>query len=218
MSNKPLQNRLVGLVIVFALAVIILPDLFNNAGYIQEDDYQIIPLRPEVGSRKQAAYFPENFQIDEQASAPSFRIVDDIKRPQVEPLAQTQQTDSQSHLSDVQTIESKTTEHKVIEPSSSSSSAQVGTSQNAQEQTPLWALNLGAFRSKEGAETLLTVLKDAGYNAGMRIIQQQNNPPLHLIFVGPDLDSSTLKGQVQELEQLTGLAGEVVRYQPGNNH
>ncbi len=63
MASSPLQNRLVGTVIVVALAVIILPDLFGNAGQLQNDDFQVTPLRPSVEPHMQSPSFPADFSV-----------------------------------------------------------------------------------------------------------------------------------------------------------
>lgn len=63
MASSPLQNRLVGTVIVVALAVIILPDLFSNAGQLPNDDFQVTPLRPSVEQQMQSPSFPADFSV-----------------------------------------------------------------------------------------------------------------------------------------------------------
>lgn len=68
MSSSPLQNRLVGTVIIVALAVIILPDLFGNAGQLQNDDFQVTPLRPSVEPHMQSPSFPADFSDSSQDS------------------------------------------------------------------------------------------------------------------------------------------------------
>ncbi|WP_157980687.1 SPOR domain-containing protein [Aliidiomarina taiwanensis] len=61
MAGSPLQNRVVGTVCVVALAVIILPDLFGNAGQAQRDDFQVTPLSPTIDSHMQSPDFPRDF-------------------------------------------------------------------------------------------------------------------------------------------------------------
>lgn len=79
MASSPLQNRLVGTVIVVALAVIILPDLFGNAGQMQTDDFQVTPLRPSVEPQMQSPSFPNDFSVNgtDNANVIAVPIVDD---------------------------------------------------------------------------------------------------------------------------------------------
>lgn len=43
-----LQNRIVGSVILIALAVIILPELFDGKPQQKQESFEAIPLQPEV--------------------------------------------------------------------------------------------------------------------------------------------------------------------------
>jgi len=78
-ASSPLQNRLVGTVIVVALAVIILPDLFGNAGQMQNDEFQVTPLRPSVEPQMQSPSFPNNFSVkgNENTNVIAVPIVED---------------------------------------------------------------------------------------------------------------------------------------------
>src|SRR5690554_5392905 len=50
-----LQNRIVGSVILIALAVIILPELFDGKPQQQKESFETIPLQPEVDVAEVAA-------------------------------------------------------------------------------------------------------------------------------------------------------------------
>lgn len=69
-----LQNRIVGTAIVFALAIIILPDLLSGKNYTPEDDFQVSPLRPVSESTIHYPEFPNDFS---ERSAPQPRMVID---------------------------------------------------------------------------------------------------------------------------------------------
>lgn len=64
---SPLHNRIVGTVILIALAVIFLPDLLDGQKVSRVDDVESIPLRPELTVEQAVPEFPGDFdqRIDE---------------------------------------------------------------------------------------------------------------------------------------------------------
>lgn len=69
---SPLHNRIVGTVILIALAVIFLPDLLDGQKVSRVDDVETIPLRPELTVERTAPEFPNDFdqRIDDAQPEP----------------------------------------------------------------------------------------------------------------------------------------------------
>ena len=59
---SPLHNRIVGTVILIALAVIFLPDLLDGQKISRMDDLETIPLRPDLTVEQAAPEFPSDFE------------------------------------------------------------------------------------------------------------------------------------------------------------
>lgn len=58
---SPLQNRIVGMVILVALAVIFLPDLLDGNKVERDEELEAIPLRPTLTVQQERVEFPGDF-------------------------------------------------------------------------------------------------------------------------------------------------------------
>lgn len=200
---SPLQNRIVGTVIVLALAVIILPDLLTGKNYQPEEDFQVSPLRPEVDMRMQLPEFPENFdELTERSdSAYEGDVVED------QPLREV-------------------AEATLGEGSGSGSGSGAGTTSatsttNATNASPepaidgdAWAIQLGAFRNAERVAELVADLRSQGFAAYSRVVRNSRGESLTLLLVGPDINRERLEAQIPRLQEATQLQGRIVEYEP----
>lgn len=196
MASSPLQNRLVGTVIVVALAVIILPDLFGNAGQSQSDDFQITPLSPSIESHMQSPNFPADFS----ASGHSAETV--IAVPITE-----------DGTGDNETMDDQLDIKELASPVDLGSTTPTQVQATAGER---WVIQLGAFRNVDTVNALLEKLRAAGFSADSRILRRPEGQ-LHLVLVGPDLNEQVLVSQLEPLKKLTELEGKVVPYRPAKN-
>ena len=176
MASNPLQNRIVGTVCVVALAVIILPDLFGNAGQTQRDDFQVTPLSPTIDSQMQSPDFPQDFSTGTQTQRNSIEvpIVDAMKE---EPLPE---------------------EYAASEEQPAETTPLTGNDG--------WVIQLGAFRNAESVEQLLSTLREAGFMADVRVIRNAGGPLHLLLVgpdLNKDVLLSQLD-ELKELTQLEG--------------
>ena len=72
-------------------------------------------------------------------------------------------------------------------------------------------IQLGSFRHQKNVKQLLDKLEDAGYRAFSKPIVTSSGP-LTKVFVGPNLDKSTLETAIPHLQELTGLKGKVTTF------
>ncbi|WP_157982779.1 SPOR domain-containing protein [Aliidiomarina minuta] len=183
---SPLQNRIVGTVIIVALAVIFLPDLLDGNKIQRDDELETIPLRPELSTEQQRAQFPEDFEQQIAAAEPAEEALTAVDEESAEP-----------------------------EEFSSPREPVAGRLPQADESNgaPAWVIRLGAFRNAENVNRLVEELQEAGFSAYSRSTRNQSGE-LNILLVGPDLDAEALRAQLTELQEITGLEGQVVRYQP----
>lgn len=183
---SPLQNRIVGTVIIVALAVIFLPDLLDGNKVQRDDELETIPLRPELSTDQQRAQFPEDFEQQIAAAEPTEEELTAVDDEASEP-----------------------------EDFSSPPEPVAASLQRAEESkdAPAWIIRLGAFRNADNVNRLVEELQEAGFNAYSRSAQSQSGE-LRVLLVGPDLDAEVLREQLTELQEITGLEGQIVRYQP----
>ncbi|GFD89709.1 cell division protein DedD [Tenacibaculum sp. KUL152] len=198
--TSALKNRLVGTIIVVALAVIFLPDFLDGKKQTNREPFVSVPANPP----KKPIVEPEPFPSERVAKAavPAVEIED-------EPA-----------LDDVLT--SKTPKETSVEDTSTAAVAQQEEKDDLASQTVVeakseaaddagWVIQLGSFRHEKNVKVLLEKLEKAGYRAFSRKIQTSSGP-LNKVFVGPDLEKQKLDTALPHLKELTGLKGKVTTF------
>ncbi|WP_018982095.1 SPOR domain-containing protein [Salinimonas chungwhensis] len=190
--SSALQNRLVGTVIVVALAVIFLPDFLNGKKETVKTDFASVPATPA----KKPIVEPDTFPSERVARAAQrpIEIVDDVAVD--EPRPASQQTNAQASARDTSDDLAKQT--VVNAPADAADDAG-------------WVIQLGSFRHKKNVQQLLEKLEKAGYRTYSRGIRT-NSGALTKVFVGPDLDKNKLENALPHLKELTGLRGKVTEF------
>ncbi|BCO19631.1 cell division protein DedD [Alteromonas sp. KC3] len=198
--TSALKNRLVGTIIVVALAVIFLPDFLDGKKQTNREPFVSVPANPP----KKPIVEPEPFPSERVAKAavPAVEIED-------EPA-----------LDDVLT--SKTPKETSVEDTSTAAVAQREEKDDLASQTVVeakseaaddagWVIQLGSFRHEKNVKVLLAKLEKAGYRAFSRKIQTSSGP-LNKVFIGPDLEKQKLDAALPHLKELTGLKGKVTTF------
>ncbi|NMH61280.1 SPOR domain-containing protein [Alteromonas ponticola] len=186
-----LQNRLIGTVIVVALAVIFLPDFLDGKKERKSETFAEIPAPPA----KKPIVNPEPFPTDrvEKAAQRPIEIVDE--KPVDEPVHVAQKLEQAADSAQDDDLAKQTV---VSKP-------------DVKEQDAGWVIQLGSFRHQKNVRQLLTKLEKAGYRAFSRPIKTSSGP-LTKVFVGPDLQKSKLDSAIPHLQELTGLKGKVTTF------
>ncbi|PSW19465.1 SPOR domain-containing protein [Photobacterium sanctipauli] len=189
MASK-FQSRLVGTIILVAIGVIFLPDLFDGKKQHYQEQFASIPLQPEVEADDDYERIPE----------PEFAEVG------LPPEPVTVVIDGEAGDATVDTAvanEPVNVELPVVtEPK--------GTNQDSG-----WVVQLGVFRNFDNAHKLVERLRNEGYQAHV-FPKQPKAGDLARVVVGPDVSKSKLTTELKELEKLTGLKGRLVRFNPLN--
>lgn len=191
-----LQNRIVGTVIVIALAVIILPDLLAGKNYQFDNDLQVSPLRPELNTAPERAEFPDNFDALTERQLLTY----DGEVTDAEPQEAMLNTTAENR------VEAPMIPTPVSEETTDTSHAAVS--------GDAWAIQLGAFRNADRVAELVATLRAEGHPAYSRLVRNSQGQSLTLLLVGPDIDRSRLEQKIPELKQVVGLDGRLVEYQP----
>lgn len=181
-----LQNRLVGTVILIALAVIILPDLLDGQKRQQQQAYETIPLQPEGEVASQPVQLPEveRSQTDAGNDESLTVTADDA------PAVKADDADSADGFAEA-----------LDEPRE----ATVG------EQA--FVIQLGVFRNANSVRELVNQLQGEGFRAYASPVTTSSGE-LTRLMVGPDASKDRLEAQLKQLESLTKLKGKVLNYQP----
>ena len=180
------QNRLVGTIIVIALAVIFLPELLDGEKHRKQDRFESFPQPPTMQQLRPAADFP--IADVERAVAKQIDIVEDVAVDESGEIAPT--------------------------PDAATLPMAAATTQPLPLQPPIsagWVVQLGSFRHQKNVNVLLQKLERAGYRTFTRAIQTSSGK-LTKVFVGPDIDRQALKQAVPHLRELTGLQGKLTPF------
>ena len=193
-----LKNRLVGTVILVAVAVIILPDILDGKKSSNGDVFVNVPAAPA----KKPIVNPEPF--------PDERVVASAQRP-VEIVNEKPVDEPGSPVESVPEASSDSTAQVNNSPNDDLARQTVVEAPEESEQNNSWVIQLGSFRHQKNVKQLLDKLENAGYRAFSRPIETSSGP-LTKVFVGPNLNKRELDGAISHLQELTGLRGKVTRF------
>ncbi|HCB17848.1 MAG TPA: dedD protein [Alteromonas sp.] len=193
-----LKNRLVGTVILVAVAVIILPDMLDGKKSSNGDVFVNVPAAPA----KKPIVNPEPF--------PDERVVASAQRP-VEIVNEKPVDEPGSPVESVPEASSDSTAQVNNSPNDDLARQTVVEAPEESEQNNSWVIQLGSFRHQKNVKQLLDKLENAGYRAFSRPIETSSGP-LTKVFVGPNLNKRELDGAISHLQELTGLRGKVTRF------
>nr|WP_222939872.1 SPOR domain-containing protein [Photobacterium sp. BZF1] len=187
---------MVGTIILVAIGVIFLPDLFDGKKQHYQEQFASIPLQPETTDEIEYETIP----------APEFAEVDLPPEPVTVVVDEPQQETAAVEVT-AEAIEAANQPLKV-EP-------QPVTEPKLDNQDSAWVVQLGVFRNFDNANQLVERLRKAGYQAHVFPKQPQQGD-LARVVVGPDVSKQKLSGDIKKLEELTGLKGRLVRFNPLN--
>jgi len=199
--NQGAKQRIVGTVVLLALALIFLPIIFDGEGSYQAPVSSRIPETPII------SILPEpiqsrpvivgNVETIEPEVATMVSLIEEVAEPVEQPgVAST----AEEPGSDVEIIESTAIFSREV-PQLSDAGLPQG-----------WVVRLGSFSDSENASNLVTRLHDAGYKAYSRVMSGSQET-LTGVFVGPWLDRGQVNEYQRKLQEEFSLAGLVVRYE-----
>ncbi|WP_448564548.1 SPOR domain-containing protein [Thalassotalea ganghwensis] len=222
--STPFQNRLVGTVIVAALAIIFLPDILDGEKQTYQEEFDKIPSPPSAKFSSSTPTFDESKLVkladedvvDEAAldddenyrnDADAEQDVGSLNDSNTEHVSETLKV---SALAKEQFIESSPADDDVIVESEKQTSPSLPEKAVVEE---AWVIQLGSFRHQKNVDDLLAKLKANGYTAYSRPIKTRKGT-LTKVFVGPELIKSSLEKKIQPLKKLTNVEGKIARFRP----
>lgn len=220
--SSALQNRLVGTIIVVALAVIFLPDILGGKKQTNQDLFVELPTPPQMRPVSESETFPQE-QVKQQVERKAEIIPDvatddfdmDEQPTAVEPVENVSTAQDKvegAALNEVQDrpVEDRPLDNTAVEPPVTTSVAQSLGADSLLEEAG-WVVQLGVFRHQKNVRELLNKLKDSGYRAFSRPVKTSTGE-LTKVFVGPDLDKAVLENALPHLRELTKLQGRVTPF------
>lgn len=186
--DKGLKQRIVGALVLMALAVIFLPMLFSR----EDELRQVVvdaPAMPDAPVMPPVALEPVT--VPEPVAEDEVPPVEPVPTPQAaQPVA----------------TESPVPEAAAQAPAVANKPA----SQLDASSLPVsWSVQLASLSSRSGAEKLQETLRSKGYNAYVRSFDGMNR-----VFVGPVIERAEADRLRDVLNRQHKLNGFVVRFQP----
>ena len=199
--NQGAKQRIVGTVVLLALALIFLPVIFDGEGSYQAPvssripDTPIISILPEPTQSRPVII--GNVETIEPEVAATVSLIEEVTELVEEPSVVIATAES---VRDVEITESAPVFSREVMQLSDAGLPQG------------WVVRLGSFSDSENASNLVTRLQDAGYKAYSRVMRSSQEA-LTGVFVGPWLDRGQVNEYQQKLQEEFSLAGLVVRYE-----
>ena len=187
--EKGLRQRIVGALVLVALAVIFLPMLFSR-----EDELQRVVVDAPA--------------MPQPSAMPSVEL-DPVSVPQVQDLPQ-EPVPGPGLEADTPVVETPAVvaADPPIKPAASAIASPV--SRLDANNLPIsWSVQLASLSNRASAESLQQTLRGKGYNAYIRNVDGMNR-----VFVGPVIERAEADRLRDQLTRLQKLNGFVVRFQP----
>lgn len=205
--NQDVKQRIVGTVVLLALALIFLPIIFDGNGSYQSPvasripEPPVVPVLPDpIPSRP---VITGGAELDKPVDVELDEFIIAATTPAV--VDNTAALNEEIDLEEVSATEIEISESEAIfsrkVPQLDASGLPEG-----------WSVRLGSFSDADNAAALLSRLQAAGYKAYTRDMAGTQGSLIG-VFVGPWLNRAQVDDYRQQLQQEFNLAGLVVRYE-----
>ena len=196
--DRGLLQRMVGALVLIALAVIFVPMLFNRQDELRHVtvDAPVMPPVPVVAEIEMEAV-----EVAEPAApetGESFEIIEGESAGEAPPPAVAAVPEPVRPIEALQPSASATAPAPAAEPRLDANNLPVS-----------WSIQLASLSNRASAENLQKTLRAQGYNAYIRTADGMNR-----VFVGPLVERSEANRLRDQLERQQKLNGFVVRFKP----
>lgn len=210
--DKGLKQRIVGALVLLALAIIFLPMLFSR----QDESRHVVvdaPAMPQAPAAPQANLDP--VEVPEPQPVPEDEVppVEPVESPEVATAPIQPPADAVAPVKPVQPPAQPITalpKPATAQPSTAPAPVAPETKRLDANNLPVsWSIQLASLSSRPGAEELQKKLRSQGYNAYIRNAEGMNR-----VFVGPLIERAEADRLRDQLNRQHKLKGFVVRFQP----
>ncbi|BBH47338.1 SPOR domain-containing protein [Pseudomonas sp. KU43P] len=222
--DKGMKQRMVGALVLVALAVIFLPMLFTREDEMRQvrvdaPQAPAMPTLPEV--KVEPVAVPEPQPLPEEPQQPPV-VVNESTAPVAtpsqpitpSPQAQTQAQVQPKPQTPVPTAASTPAPAAKVETRPAATPAPAATASapskiDANGLPVSWSIQLASLSNRAGAESLQKTLRSQGYNAYIRSAGGMNR-----VYVGPLIERAEAEKLRDVINRQQNLKGFVVRFQP----
>lgn len=205
MVDKGLLQRIVGALVLLALAVIFVPMLLNREDHGPQVSMDA-PAMPDTPAAPVIEPQPVEVPIPESEPFPEeFEIIEEGSVAAVEAPAAPIEPAPTLAEPPVASAEPQATPAPSTPPAAATQEQRL----DAANLPVSWSVQLASLSSRENAEKLQTTLRSQGYNAYIRTAGGMNR-----VFVGPLVERAEANRLRDVLQRQQKLDGFVVRFEP----
>jgi DedD protein len=195
--DKGLKQRIVGALVLVALAVIFLPMLFSREDELRQVTVDA-PAMPDKPAMPEVALDP--VVVPEPVAEDEVPPVEPVPQAPSEPIAAIPQPAAEPQAP-----------VEAAQPPATPIEKKPASGLDANNLPVSWSVQLASLSSRAGAEKLQQTLRSGGYNAYIRSFDGMNR-----VFVGPVIERAEADRLRDLLNRQQNLKGFVVRFQPEN--
>lgn len=206
--DKRLKQRMVGALVLLALAVIFLPMLFTREDEVRQVVVEVPPMpkappAPRVELEPVAVAVPEPVILPEEPR-PSSAVAG-------APAAAVPSTPSTAAPNAPAVSANVPAKPQTANPAPPPAQAKAAEASRLDANTlPVsWSIQLASLSNTANAQALQKTLRSQGYNAYIRHVDGMNR-----VYVGPVIERSEANRLRDQLKRQHNLSGFVVRFQP----
>ncbi|MGE7994046.1 SPOR domain-containing protein [Pseudomonas sp. NPDC089554] len=214
--DKGMKQRMVGALVLVALAVIFLPMLFTREDEMRQvrveaPEAPAMPSLPEV--KVEPVPVPEPQVLPDTSEQPAV-VVNESTAPVTapsQPITPAPSPASPAPAAQPQAPIAKAESHPApaTAPTATATKPAAASKIDANGLPVSWSIQLASLSNRAGAESLQKTLRSQGYNAYIR-----TSDGLNRVFVGPLIERAEAERLRDVLGRQQKLKGIVVRFQP----
>ena len=214
------KQRMVGALVLIALAVVFLPMLFSRPDELREvrvnaPSAPVAPVVPDVTVQPAAVPDAPPPTVVEDAAPATAPSVVHPAAPAITAKAPAQAHPPSMPIASAPTVTAPTAgtpavAQPKVAPQPAAPAATAPANRLDASGVPVsWAVQLASLSSRSGADTLQKTLRTQGYNAYVRSADGKNR-----VFVGPLIDRAEAERLRDVINRQQNLKGFVVRFEP----
>lgn len=193
--DSGLKQRLIGAVVLVAIAIIFLPSLFNQGGRKAVDLTTQIPPEPEQAVEALEIPPPR----PPESAQPGQPAEENYSHP---PVAESQSPETEPPFNNADSPPSSESE-TAPEPVLTDEGVPRG-----------WSVQVGSFSQQSGADALLGQLVEKGYERSYIRSGEGANGTLYRVFVGPRINREDAESDRQKIDDTFQVESLLVEFRP----
>lgn len=212
--NTGLKQRLVGAVVLIAVAIIFVPSFLRERQVEPVNTKTLIPEAPE----RESVRFenPEPVEGIEPAPEPETMFLPDDgdRQPVVDTLEEAQEA-AEAPQAETEADPSESSTESSPEPPPEAEGESEETAETASEEAleNSWVLQVASLSDQDSALALRDRLRESGYRAYVRSAQV-GDQSVSRVFVGPRIDRAAMDELKAEVDEALSVDSLILRFEP----